>query len=206
MDNFPQVHDLVIETAIEHFQKNGYKKTKLSEVARDCKMKKKELLALHNSKADLFKEVFLELYGRIAPQLQDIMDAEMPVFDKIRHFTNEYVSFVNDYKFLPLGLIRKLNSRTDFAKEFIVNLKMPDPTHFYNQIEREIAKGRIRPINPKQLMINIFALSVFPNVASPLMKDFINAGNDEFEAIKQKGRTQVADFVINSIRLPKETD
>ena len=206
MDNFPQVHDLVIETAIEHFQKNGYKKTKLSEVARDCKMKKKELLALHNSKADLFKEVFLELYGRIAPQLQDIMDAEMPVFDKIRHFTNEYVSFVNDYKFLPLGLIRKLNSRTDFAKEFIVNLKMPDPTHFYNQIEREIAKGRIRPINPKQLMINIFALSVFPNIASPLMKDFINAGNDEFEVIKQKGRTQVADFVINSIRLPKETD
>lgn len=206
MDNFPQVHDLVIETAIEHFQKNGYKKTKLSEVARDCKMKKKELLALHNSKADLFKEVFLELYGRIAPQIQDIMDAEMPVFDKIRHFTNEYVSFVNDYKFLPLGLIRKLNSRTDFAKEFIVNLKMPDPTHFYNQIEREIAKGRIRPINPKQLMINIFALSVFPNVASPLMKDFINAGNDEFEAIKQRGRTQVADFVINSIRLPKETD
>jgi hypothetical protein len=107
---------------------------------------------------------------------------------------------VNDYKFLPLGLIRKLNSKTDFAKEFIVNLKMPDPSHFYYQIEREIQKGNIRPINPKQLMINIFALSVFPNVASPLMKDFINAGNDEFEAIKEEGRTQVANFVINSIR------
>lgn len=204
MDNFPQVHDLVIETAIEHFQKNGYKKTKLSEIARDCKMKKKELLALHQSKAGLFKDVFLELYGRIAPQLQDIMDAEMPLFDKIRHFTNEYVRFVNDYKFLPLGLINKLNTRTDFAKEFIVNLKMPDPTHFYQQIEREIARGKIRPINPKQLMINIFALSVFPNVASPLMKDFINAGNDEFETIKQEGKNQVAQFVINSIRMPEK--
>jgi AcrR family transcriptional regulator len=204
METFPQVHDLVIETAIEHFQKNGYKKTKLSEIARDCKMKKKELLTLHNSKEALFKEVFLEPYGRIAPQLQDIMDADMPVFDKIRHFTNEYVRFVNDYKFLPLGLIRKLNSKTDFAKEFIVNLKMPDPNYFYDQIEREIAKGTIRPINPKQLMINIFALSVFPNVASPLMKDFINAGNDEFEAIKQEGRNQVASFVINSIRVPLE--
>ena len=206
MDSTPQVHDLVIETAIDHFQKNGYKKTKLSEIAKDCKMKKKELVALHHSKAGLFKDVFLELYGRIAPQLQDIMDADMPVFDKIRHFTNEYVSFVNDYKFLPLGLIRKLNTRTDFAKEFIVNLKMPEPTLFYNQIEREIAKGKIRPINPKQLMVNIFALSVFPNVASPLMKDFINAGNDEFESIKQKGKTQVADFVINSIRMPQGSD
>ena len=50
-------------------------------------------------------------------------------------------------------------------------------------------------------MVNIFALSVFPHVASPLMKDFINAGNDEFEAIKKKGTSQVADFVINSIRI-----
>ena len=79
---------------------------------------------------------------------------------------------------------------------------MPDPTKFYSQIEMEIEKGRIRKINPKQLMINIFALSVFPHVASPLMKDFINAGNDEFELIKEKGKTQVADFIINSIEIP----
>ncbi len=201
MEDFPRDQNLVLETAIDHFQKNGFRKTKLSQIARDCKMKKKDILAIHGSKDGLFKDVFLELYGRIAPQLQDIMDADMPVFDKIRHFTNEYVRFVNDYKFLPLGLIRKLNSKTDFAKEFIVNLKMPDPSRFYQQIEREIQKGNIRPINPKQLMINIFALSVFPNVASPLMKDFINAGNDEFEAIKEQGRTQVASFVISSIRL-----
>ncbi len=204
MENFPLDHNLILETAIDHFQKNGYKATKMSAIARDCKMKKKDLLALHKSKAELFKDVFLELYGRIAPQLQDIMDANMPVFDKIRHFTNEYVRFVNDYRFLPMGLMQKLNSRTDFAREFIVNLRMPDPTIFYKQIEREIEKGRIHPINPKQLMINIFALSVFPNVASPLMKDFINAGNDEFERIKQEGRTQVANFVINSIRVPTE--
>ena len=191
----------LIDIAIEHFQHYGFKRTKLKKIAEEAGIKKKELLEKYPNKDMLFLDVFLELYGRIAPQLQDIMDADMPIFDKIRHFTNEYVSFVNDYKFLPLGLIGKLGSKTDFAKEFIVNLRMPDPTIFYQQIEREIEKGRIRPINPKQLMINIFALSVFPNVASPLMKDFINAGNDEFEAIKQKGRTQVADFVINSIRI-----
>jgi len=102
-----------------------------------------------------------------------------------------------------LGLIRKLNSKTDFAKEFIINLKMPDPTKFYAQIEKEIELGLIRDINPKQLMINIFALSVYPHVASPLMKDFINAGNDEFEMIKKKGTSQVADFIINSIQIPQ---
>jgi AcrR family transcriptional regulator len=201
MNNFPPNKLKAIDTAIEEFQANGFKRTSMSSIAKATGISKKELRTYFDNKDDIFKHVFLELYGRIAPQLQDIMDGEMPVREKIRHFIHNYVTFINDYHFLPLGLIRKLNSKTDFATEFIVNLRMPDPSKFYQQIENEIAKGRIRQINPKQLMINIFALSVFPHVASPLMKDFINAGNDEFELIKEKGKTQVADFILNAIEI-----
>jgi AcrR family transcriptional regulator len=202
MNSFPPKQKEVIEAAILEFQNNGFKGASMSSIAKEAGISKKELKTIFPNKDEVFKYVFLELYGRIAPQLQDILDGDMPVIEKIRHFTNNYVSFINDYKFLPLGLIRKLNSKTDFAKEFIVNLRMPDPSSFYHQVEKEIEAGRIREINPKQLIINIFALSVFPHVASPLMKDFINAGNDEFEMIKKKGGTLVADFIINSIQVP----
>jgi len=202
MNNFPPNQLKAIDVAIVEFQDNGFKNTSMSSIAKASGISKKELRTYFDNKDDIFKHVFLELYGRIAPQLQDIMDGDMPVREKIRHFINDYVNFINDYHFLPLGLIRKLNSKTDFAREFIVNLRMPDPSKFYSQIENEIEKGRIRKINPKQLMINIFALSVFPHVASPLMKDFINAGNDEFELIKEQGKTQVAEFIINSIEIP----
>ena len=201
MNSFSPVQTNIIEAAIEEFQANGFRKTSLATIADKADVTEAQLIKEFKNKDLLFKDVFLELYSRIAPQLQDIMDGEMPIFEKIRHFANNYVAFINDYKFLPLGLIRKLNSNTDFAKEFIVNLRMPDPSRFYAQVQREIDKGKIRPINPKQLMINIFALSVYPHVASPLMKDFINAGNDEFEDIKKQGKTMVADFIINSIKL-----
>jgi len=201
MNNFPPSHLAVMEAAIFEFQEKGFKRTSMASIAKEAGIDEKDLLKEYKTLDNIFKLVFLELYGRIAPQMQDIMDGQMPIFEKIRHFTNNYVAFINDYKFLPLGLIRKLNSNTDFAEEFIVNLRMPDPTLFYAQIEKEIEKGKIRKINPKELMINIFALSVFPHVASPLMKDFINAGNDEFESIKNKGKTNIADFIINSIRI-----
>lgn len=201
MNNFPPNKLKAIDAAILEFQDNGFKKTSMNSIAKATGISKKELRTYFENKDDVFKHVFLELYGRIAPQLQDIMDGEMSVREKIRHFIHNYVTFINDYHFLPLGLIRKLNSKTDFAREFIVNLRMPDPTKFYQQIESEIDQGRIRQINPKQLMINIFALSVFPHVASPLMKDFINAGNDEFELIKEKGKTQVANFILNAIEI-----
>lgn len=201
MNNFSPNHLTVMEAAIYEFQEKGFKSTSMASIAKEAGIDEKDLLKDFKTLDNIFKLVFLELYGRIAPQMQDIMDGQMPIFEKIRHFTNNYVAFINDYKFLPLGLIRKLNSNTDFAEEFIVNLRMPDPTLFYAQIEKEIEKGKIRKINPKELMINIFALSVFPHVASPLMKDFINAGNDEFESIKNKGKTNIADFIINSIKI-----
>ena len=201
MNNLPPIHLAVMEAAIYEFQEKGSKGTSMASIAKEAGIDEKDLLIHFKTLDNIFKLVFLELYGRIAPQMQDIMDGQMPIFEKIRHFTNNYVAFINDNKFLPLGLIRKLDSNTDFAEEFIVNLRMPDPTLFYAQIEKEIEKGKIRKINPKELMINIFALSVFPHVASPLMKDFINAGNDEFESIKNKGKTNIADFIINSIKI-----
>lgn len=204
MNSFSPNQMKAIEAAIIEFQDNGFRGTSMSSIAKAAGISKKELKTYFENKDEIFKYVFLELYGRIAPQLQDIMDGDMTVIEKIRHFIHNYVSFINDYKFLPLGLIRKSKSKTDFAKEFIVHLRMPDPTIFYYQIENEIEKGRIRKINPKQLMINIFALSVFPHVASPLMKDFINAGNDEFEMIKIKGATQVANFIIDAIQIPQK--
>ena len=93
MNDYPPSQNAVIDTAIEHFQEFGFRGTKLGKVAKESGMKKKELMEKYPDKDVLFRDVFLELYGRIAPQLQDIMDADMPIFDKIRHFTNEYVSF-----------------------------------------------------------------------------------------------------------------
>ena len=193
----------IVEAAIDVFQKKGYKGSRMSDIAKELEIEKNELKSFYSKKELIFKDVFLELYGRITPQLDDILNGDMPVFEKIRHFTNNYVNFINDYKFLPLGLMRKLNFDTDLTKVFIENMVMPNPNHFYEQVEHEIEMGNIRPINPKLILINIFALSVFPHVASPLMKDFILANNDEFEGIKEKNKTYVADFIINSIKIIK---
>jgi len=193
----------IVEAAINVFQSKGYKGSRMADIAKELEIDKNELKSLYSKKELIFKDVFLELYGRITPQLDDILNGDMPVFEKIRHFTNNYVNFINDYNFLPLGLMRKLNFDTDLTKVFIENMVMPIPNHFYEQVEHEIELGNIRPINPKLILINIFALSVFPHVASPLMKDFIHADNDEFEEIKEKNKIYVAEFIINSIKIIK---
>ena len=109
MSNFPPNKLKAINAAIDEFQKNGFKHTSMSSIAKATGITKKELRTYFFNKDDVFKYVFLELYGRIAPQLQDIMDGDMTVREKIRHFIHNYVTFINDYHFLPLGLVRKHN-------------------------------------------------------------------------------------------------
>jgi len=102
MNNFPPNQLKAIDAAIVEFQESGFKNTSMSSIAKASGISKKELRTYFDNKDDVFKYVFLELYGRIAPQLQDIMDGDMPVREKIRHFINDYVNFINDYHFLPL--------------------------------------------------------------------------------------------------------
>ena len=92
MNNFPPNKLKAIDAAILEFQDNGFKKTSMNSIAKATGISKKELRTYFENKDDVFKHVFLELYGRIAPQLQDIMDGEMPVREKIRHFIH-YITY-----------------------------------------------------------------------------------------------------------------
>jgi hypothetical protein len=48
-----------------------------------------------------------------------------------------------------------------------------DSSILISQIEKEIKAGIIKPINPKQLLIDIFSLTVFPFAAQMLVKGLI---------------------------------
>ena len=44
------------------------------------------------------------------------------------------------------------------------------------------------------------ALNVFPFVAAPLIKAFVNIDKKAFKQLMEDRKTEVADFIINSIK------
>jgi hypothetical protein len=76
-----------------------------------------------------------------------------------------------------------------------------NPSIFIQQVTREIAEGKINEIDPRQLIVNILALCIFPFVGKPILKSVIFANNeDEFNHFIQLRKTEVAKFIINSIK------
>ena len=63
MNSFSPNQMKAIEAAIIEFQDNGFRATSMSSIAKAAGISKKELKTYFENKDEIFKYVFLELYG-----------------------------------------------------------------------------------------------------------------------------------------------
>jgi hypothetical protein len=76
----------------------------------------------------------------------------------------------------------------------------PDPSVLIGQIEKEIEAGIIKPVNAKQLLMDIFSLTVFPFAAQMLVKGLVRISDSEFNEMMEERKTSIAKQIINSIK------
>jgi len=138
------------------FQKKGFAGARMQEIADEAGINKAMLHYCFKNKELLFKAVFMNAFGQLAPQINEIFNSEESVFDKIKKFTHSYISFVIHNPYLPQFVIQEMNNNPAFVMSFLNNENRPNPTLLVAQIEKEIAAGIIKPINPKQLLMDIF--------------------------------------------------
>jgi TetR/AcrR family transcriptional regulator len=182
------------------FQKKGFAAARMQEIADEAGINKAMLHYCFKNKQLLFEAVFMNAFGQLAPQINEIFNSEDTVFNKIRKFTHSYITFVNENPFLPLFVIQEMNNNPEFVAKFLNNEKRPNPIKFLTQIENEIAAGIIKPIQPKQLLLNILSMTVFPFAAQIMVKGIIHISDAEFNQMMEERKTLIAEQIINSIK------
>lgn len=182
------------------FQKKGFAGARMQEIADEAGINKAMLHYCFKNKQLLFEAIFMNAFGQLAPQINEIFNSQDTVFDKIKKFTNSYISFVIENPFLPQFIIQELNNNPDFAQSFLNNKNKPDPTFLFTQIEKEIADGILKPINPKQLLLDIFSMNAFPFAAQTMVRGIIGISEEEFFIMMEERKTHIAEQIINSIR------
>jgi TetR/AcrR family transcriptional regulator len=200
MVNKMTTEEKIFEAAFKVFQNKGFTGTRMQEIADEAGINKAMLHYFFRSKEKLFEAVFMNAFGKLAPQVNEIFNSEDILFEKIKKFTNSYISFVIDYPFLPQFIIQEMNNNPEFVAKFLKDEKRPDPTKLLKQIENEIELGTIKPISPKQLLLDIFAMTAFPFAAQNLVKGIINISNEEFFQLMEERKTYISEQIINAIK------
>ena len=182
------------------FQKKGFAGARMQEIADEAGINKAMLHYCFKNKQLLFEAVFMNAFNQLVPQINTIFQSEDNLFDKIKKFTHSYISFVILNPFLPQFIIQEMNNNPEFILSFLENENRPNPTLLIAQIEKEIADGIIKPIKPKQLLMNLLSMTVFPFAAQMMIKGLLQITDDEFNAMMEERKTSIADQIINSIK------
>lgn len=182
------------------FQKKGFAGARMQEIADEAGINKAMLHYCFKNKELLFQAVFMNAFSQLAPQINAIFKSNDSVFDKIRKFTHSYISFVMLNPYLPQFVIQEMNNNPEFVMSFLKNESRPNPTLMIAQIEKEIDEGIIKPINPKQLLMNIISMTVFPFAAQMMIKGMLHVSDAEFNTMMEERKTSIAEQIINSIK------
>lgn len=191
----------ILEAAQRIFQIKGMEGARMQEIADEAGINKALLHYYYRSKQLLFEAVFKSAFSLLAPQLNKALNDDSSLFDKIKNFSANYISFVVKHPYLPNFIIQELNRNPEFVVKLIAEKPFPSFDKFKNQIQENIEAGIIKPINTEQLFINLMSLTVFPFIAAPLLKGFLDIDDENYKQLIENRKTEVATFIINSIKV-----
>ena len=191
----------ILNAAKNVFQRKGMDGSRMQEIADEASINKAMLHYYYRSKQLLFEAVFKNAFSLLAPQLNKVLNDDSSVEEKIRNFTNSYISFIIKHPYLPTFIVNELNRNPDFITKIKKEKGFPNIEKFKKQVDIEIINGVLKPIKAEQLFINIMALNVFPFIGAPLLKGFINVNDTAYKQLMEDRKTEVADFIINSIKM-----
>jgi hypothetical protein len=76
----------------------------------------------------------------------------------------------------------------------------PNPSKFIHQIETEAKAGKIRNVQPAQLIINLISMCVFPFIGKPMFMAVMNIDENKFRALMEQRKKEVPSFIIESLK------
>ncbi len=198
--------EVILEAANKVFLEKGLDGARMQEIADEAKINKSLLHYYYRSKDKLFAEVFNKVMKTFLPDSIRIFEKDASLFDKIKTFTNEYISLLQRNPFLPMFVLHELSRKpkklVDAFSKLLNTLKDKQIRMLNEQINKEIEAGIIKPITVEQFIVNMLSLCIFPFVGQPIiLKLFFDDDKDMFNEFIEKRKEDVAEFIIQSIKV-----
>lgn len=190
----------ILAAAKKVFISKGMAGARMQDIADEAGINKALLHYYFKNKEQLFEKIFLELSQRFWPQLHSVFESGAPLFEKIENFCSIYIDKIKENPYIPLFVLYEMNQRpAQFIKK-VFGGKVPDPSKLLAQIAADVKAGKIKPVEPRQLVLNMVSMCIFPFIAKPMVLTALNVTEAAFPALMEQRKKDVPKFVIDSIK------
>jgi len=192
---------LIFEAAKKVFGLKGLEGARMQEIADEAGINKALLHYYFRSKERLFEAVFTDIFQSFFPRATGIMaDMNISFEEKIRKFTDVYISLIQENPYIPGFMLHQLSKGGPVNIVSAFKKAGVKPELFFLQVQQEIEKGNIIPVNPLHLIVNLLSMCVFPFIARPILSGFILKDAGDYDRFLEERKKEIPQFIINSIQ------
>ena len=193
--------DKILNAAQEVFIQKGMDGTRMQEIADTAGINKALLHYYFRTKQKLYEAIFQKVFKQVFPKIEMFVLSDRPIEEKVEIFVENYIGVLIKNPYLPTFILKEINRDPEFLASVLKSQGI-NPSQIFKMFEREIEAGNIRKMDPRELMVNLLALSIFPFAAKPLMQLMLFENDKKaYNQFLQNRKTTVKEFVLNSILL-----
>jgi AcrR family transcriptional regulator len=171
------------------FTKKGYAATRTRDIAKEAGINLALLNYYFRSKENLFDMVILENFGQFIIGVKTLLNEKTTTLEqKIEGIADLYITKLLSNPDLPLFILNEMRSNPKTLKSRGFTKDMLRDSYFMKQLMEEFARQKKPMPHPIHFVMNIFSMTIFPFVASPLLKEVGGLGEHEFIALMEERR------------------
>ena len=191
----------IIEAAEVVFHEKGFDGARMQEIADKASINKGLLHYYFKSKDALFDAIFNMALKKMSGSINSILKMDISLEEKINLIIDSYMNLLLRNSSLPRFVITELNKDSDrFIKKYLSGEINNVFANFINSVQKEIDAGKIKPINPKHLFMNMISMILFPFIGKPMIQVLIGVDNKEFNKLIQERREHIKAFIKDALK------
>ncbi len=183
------------------FHKKGFAATRTRDIAEEAGINLALLNYYFRSKEKLFDIVMFETMQHFFKSIAVVVNNEQTsLATKIDVIVANYIDMLITNPNIPLFLLNELKMQPD---ELVKKMGMREVlmnSNFIKQFQQGVKDGKITPIHPLHFFVNIISITVFPFVASPIIKGLGDLSQQQFEALMQERKTLIPKWINASLK------
>ncbi|PWD97568.1 TetR/AcrR family transcriptional regulator [Marinilabilia rubra] len=190
---------LILDAARKVFVRKGYDGARMQEIANEAGINKALLHYYFRSKDKLFDQIFKEAFKTFWPKIEVVVSQEdTHVKDLIKVAVNNYVDLLMKMPFLPAFVVGEINRSPEKMEELILSTGI-NPGKVVEIIKKSIKNGEMIPMDPRELLVNIVGLSVFPFLSRPLLSRMFWDSEEGYTDFLESRRNSLYEFICRSV-------
>jgi len=196
-----ETNQRIIEAARQVFAERGYAGSRMQEIADAAGVNKGLLTYYDWSKQKLFEAVFADALEQFFGHLNAIIEADMPLIERLEKMIDKYVDMLLANPSLPGFVLSEINQNPAFFREKVKSRQnIPDLSRLLVQIQIAGQTGQIHPVDPFQLLMNVISMCVFPFAGRPMIKGMTGIDDDSFNHLMRQRKAAIIAFVQRALR------